>query len=112
MKPFGSCCHLNETLASSKQEEQGVWVLIPAAGVGSRMNSAIPKQYLKIDGKTVLEHTVSRFDSLPHLAGILIVVSEADPYWESLESYFLELGNLKEFLFSLPSVEMSGLKLF
>jgi 2-C-methyl-D-erythritol 4-phosphate cytidylyltransferase len=83
------------TLASSKQEEQGVWVLIPAAGVGSRMNSAIPKQYLKIDGKTVLEHTVSRFDSLPHLAGILIVVSEADPYWESLESYFLELSQSK-----------------
>ena len=80
---------------NSSLEVESVWILIPAAGVGSRMNSDIPKQYLKIQGKTVLEHTLSRFDSLPQLAGILIVVSETDPYWESLESHFVELSESK-----------------
>ena len=33
--------------------------VIPAAGVGSRMQANKPKQYLKILDKTILEHTLS-----------------------------------------------------
>ncbi|HHJ81328.1 MAG TPA: 2-C-methyl-D-erythritol 4-phosphate cytidylyltransferase, partial [Candidatus Tenderia electrophaga] len=36
------------------------WSVVPAAGVGSRMAAAIPKQYLTLHGKTVIEHTLSR----------------------------------------------------
>ena len=81
--------------SKSSSEDESVWVLIPAAGVGSRMNSNIPKQYLKVHGKTILEHTVSRFSSLPSLAGILIVVSETDLYWDSLASNFLKQSQSK-----------------
>ena len=35
--------------------------VIPASGIGSRMNAALPKQYLPLLGKTILEHTVSLF---------------------------------------------------
>ncbi|MEG1654356.1 MAG: 2-C-methyl-D-erythritol 4-phosphate cytidylyltransferase, partial [Hafnia sp.] len=35
-----------------------VVAVVPAAGVGSRMRSTCPKQYLSIDGKTILEHSV------------------------------------------------------
>ena len=48
------------------------------------MNSETPKQYIELHGKTVLEHTLSRFFSLPNVAGILVVVSEADTYWDRL----------------------------
>lgn len=32
--------------------------VVPAAGIGARMQAATPKQYLTLDGKTVLEHSV------------------------------------------------------
>lgn len=66
-------------------QEQGVWVVIPAAGVGSRMQSTTPKQYLSILNKSVLEHTVSRFLGLSCVVGILIVVSETDAFWTQIE---------------------------
>jgi 2-C-methyl-D-erythritol 4-phosphate cytidylyltransferase len=37
-----------------------VTAIVPAAGVGKRMQSNCPKQYLMLNGKTVLEHTVEK----------------------------------------------------
>lgn len=34
--------------------------LVPAAGVGSRFGAGRPKQYVEIDGRSVLEHTLRR----------------------------------------------------
>jgi len=56
------------------------FALIPAAGVGSRMAAASPKQYLPINGKPMLRHTVDAFLSSPLIAHTLVVVSEADGY--------------------------------
>lgn len=42
--------------------------VIPASGVGSRMQAEKPKQYLLLEGKTILEHTVSLFLSTHKLA--------------------------------------------
>ncbi len=67
-------------------QDKGVWVVIPASGVGSRMHSDIPKQYLQVHGKTILEHTINRFVSLPAISGILVVVSELDNYWADLKN--------------------------
>lgn len=53
-------------------------VIIPAAGVGSRMQSSVPKQYLKIGKKTVIEHTLERFINLPQINNIVIAVSPFD----------------------------------
>ena len=64
----------------------GVWVVIPASGVGSRMQSTIPKQYLSVQGKTVLEHTVGRFFDIPEVVGIIVVVSELDSYWSAVKN--------------------------
>ena len=36
--------------------------IILASGTGSRYNSDIPKQFVKIAGKTVLEHTIEIFE--------------------------------------------------
>jgi 2-C-methyl-D-erythritol 4-phosphate cytidylyltransferase len=64
--------------------ENKVWVLIPAAGIGSRMQSAIPKQYISIHGSTVLEHTIACFTDLSDIAGIVVVISEDDSCWQSI----------------------------
>ena len=36
------------------------FALVPAAGVGSRFGAALPKQYVRIADRTVLEHTLRR----------------------------------------------------
>ncbi len=60
------------------------WAVIPAAGIGSRMNSEIPKQYLKIAGKTILEHTLNCFLQHPKISGIIVVISMEDQTWKDL----------------------------
>ncbi len=60
------------------------WGVIPAAGTGSRMEADIPKQYLKIAGKTILEHTLSRFFQHPDITGVVVAIAADDPYWEQL----------------------------
>lgn len=63
------------------EQSDSVWVVIPAAGVGKRMLSDVPKQYIKIHHKTVIEHTLDRFKSHPAVAGIIIALHPEDPYW-------------------------------
>lgn len=61
-----------------------VWVVIPAAGVGSRMQADRPKQYLPLLGKTVIEHTLDCFLTHPAVTGMVVAVSEGDPFWAEL----------------------------
>ena len=70
-------------------DNQKVWVVIPAAGIGKRMQSAIPKQYLKINDKTILEHTLNCFSSHPDIAGIIVVLNSDDYYWKTIQSNLL-----------------------
>lgn len=58
-------------------------VVVPAAGVGKRMLSACPKQYLTIDNITILEHTVQRLLSHPSIAHVIIALGENDDYFPS-----------------------------
>ncbi len=60
------------------------WVVIPAAGVGKRMQVDHPKQYLSLCGKTVIEHTLACFNSNPRYSAIVVAISENDEYWSEL----------------------------
>ena len=61
------------------------WALIPAAGAGKRMASKIPKQYLSLAGKTVLQHSVQVLLDHPLISGAVIAVSGTDEYWHETE---------------------------
>lgn len=61
------------------------WVVIPAAGVGSRMRADRPKQYLRLGGQTILEHTLDCFLGHPQLRSLVVCVAEDDPYWPDLK---------------------------
>jgi len=63
---------------------QKFWAVIPAAGVGKRMQADRPKQYLQLHGRTVLEHTLSRFLDHSQISGVVVAVTEGDPYWQEL----------------------------
>lgn len=64
--------------------QQKFWTVIPAAGVGKRMKADRPKQYLELHGRTVLEHTLSRFLDHPKISGVVVAITDADPYWQEL----------------------------
>jgi len=57
-------------------EKQQLALIIPAAGKGERMGNEIPKPYLKIAGKTILEHTLSRFKGVSGLGEVIVSTSE------------------------------------
>lgn len=53
-----------------------IYAIILASGVGSRYNSDKPKQFEKIGGKTILEHTIEIFDNSIVDAIIVIITPE------------------------------------
>ena len=58
--------------------------LIPAAGAGTRMGEATPKQYLTIAGKTMLQHVVDTFCAAVLIDRVVVVVSADDHYIDEL----------------------------
>lgn len=52
-----------------------VFVIIGAAGSGKRMGAPVPKQFLKINGKTILEETVQKFKDSSIVDDITVVTS-------------------------------------
>lgn len=64
------------TKQNSDKAETPFHLLIPAAGSGSRMGQDIPKQYLKINGKAVLRHTIEKFSNINSLKSIVVIINE------------------------------------
>ncbi len=65
--------------------EPAFWVVIPAAGVGRRMGSSVPKQYLELDGRLVIDHTIERLLLHPMVDGLYLALSEEDQRWQDAE---------------------------
>jgi 2-C-methyl-D-erythritol 4-phosphate cytidylyltransferase len=70
-------------------------VIIPSAGSGSRMGQDIPKQYLLVNGKSILEHTVMVFASMPQISQIIIVTQNDDQFIDSYLNWSAKVQILK-----------------
>lgn len=79
---------MTQALADTSSPGKKYWAVIPAAGVGKRMGSKIPKQYLPLAGKTVLEQTLNVFIQHPDISGIVLAVTKGDPYWQEISVNF------------------------
>jgi len=65
------------------------YAIIVAGGSGSRMNSAIPKQFICIDNKPILFHTIQRFlDYSEKIEIILVLPKEQITEWDKLCNQF------------------------
>jgi len=64
--------------------EPAYWAIVPAAGSGSRMAAATPKQYLRLGDRTVLEHTLDTLLAIEAISGVLLVVAPGDKAWQSI----------------------------
>ena len=66
------------------------WLVLPAAGIGSRMQADRPKQYLSMTvkgiTKTVIEHTLDHVLAYAGFYKAVVVVTKGDPYWQEISS--------------------------
>lgn len=61
------------------------WVIVPAAGSARRMGAAVPKQYLSLAGRTVIEWSLAPFLERPQIAGVVVVLAEQDERWKQTD---------------------------
>jgi 2-C-methyl-D-erythritol 4-phosphate cytidylyltransferase len=64
-------------------KKRNVWAVVPAAGVGRRMGTALPKQYQTVSGLPLLHHTLSRLCSSPVITGVVVGINRNDDAWRS-----------------------------
>lgn len=62
-----------------------LWAVVPAAGSGRRMRAERPKQYLSLGKRTVIEHSLDALCAIDDICGIVVALTEADPYWPELD---------------------------
>lgn len=61
--------------------------MLPAAGSGRRMQAEVPKQYLMVAGKSLLQHTLERLGGLPELSRIVVALAVDDSDWPLLAAH-------------------------
>lgn len=61
-----------------------LYAVVPAAGVGTRMGAALPKQYLSLGGRTIAEHTLARLLAFAPICQVVVAVAEGDGWWPEL----------------------------
>ncbi|HEY8266165.1 MAG TPA: 2-C-methyl-D-erythritol 4-phosphate cytidylyltransferase [Steroidobacteraceae bacterium] len=61
-----------------------IWFVIAAAGRASRYGGPVPKPYLRIAGRTLLEHSLRTLNSVAGIAGGVAVLANGDRRFERL----------------------------
>ena len=67
--------------------------IILASGSGSRYGADVPKQFVKIAGKTILEHTIDVFEKAQGIDDIIIVIT---PEYRTMAEEILLKNNYKK----------------
>ena len=60
------------------------YALVPAAGSGSRFGGELPKQYLMLHGKPLLQHALDRLQAQFPLAQLYVVLAPDDELFEAM----------------------------
>ena len=58
--------------------------VIPAAGIGQRVGATIPKQYLPLLNKTIIEHSLQPFLDHPEISRVIVSLAENDQWFAEL----------------------------
>ena len=55
-----------------------IWAIVPAAGRGTRIGGPLPKQYLELAGRSIIEHTLTSLLSHPLIDGAMVAIAADD----------------------------------
>lgn len=69
------------------------YAIILASGTGKRFKSELPKQFVKIDNKTILEHSIEAFEQSPYIDEIIVVIT---PEYNHLANEIVTKNNYKK----------------
>ena len=63
-----------------------IWSVVPAAGIGSRVGANMPKQYIRVNGISIIEHTLKKLASCAEIEKIVVALSSDDEYFINLST--------------------------
>jgi 2-C-methyl-D-erythritol 4-phosphate cytidylyltransferase len=64
------------------------YLVVPASGVGTRMQTSISKQYLQLDnGLSVLDQSLSTLLNIEKIKGCVVAISKQDSWFKSSKFY-------------------------
>jgi 2-C-methyl-D-erythritol 4-phosphate cytidylyltransferase len=61
------------------------FALVPAAGGGTRMGAACPKQYLPLAGQPLIRHALAALAAVPAIAKVYVVLAPDDERWDGYD---------------------------
>ncbi|WP_162873523.1 2-C-methyl-D-erythritol 4-phosphate cytidylyltransferase, partial [Klebsiella pneumoniae] len=61
-----------------------VIAVLPAAGIGSRMQAECPKQYLTIGRRSIVEHAIHALLRHPRIERVIVAIGPEDRQFEQL----------------------------
>ena len=76
--------------------------LLTAAGTGTRMHQDIPKQFIHVDNKPVIIHTMEAFQKHPSIDGIIVVTLDS---WEEVLWAYAKQFNVTKLRWVVPGGE-------
>ncbi len=79
--------------------DRQVVALLTAAGTGSRMGQDIPKQFMHVDTKPLIIHTMGAFQNHPSLTGIMVVTL---PAWTAVLQAYAKQFNVTKLKWVVP----------
>ncbi len=78
-------------MPTKNQDSPRYWAVVPAAGIGSRLGSDIPKQYLELLGRAIIAHTLARLCNHPRISGVVVAVAADDRWWPDIPMEFARM---------------------
>ena len=64
--------------------ERRRYLIVMAAGSGTRMGASLPKQFLEIGGKAILQHTMEIFlEACPGISVVTVLNADYIEYWKN-----------------------------
>ena len=70
-------------MTARRESARDGWAVVPAAGAGRRMAADVPKQYLQIHGRPIIEHSLERLLGHPRIRKAVVALSHDDTRWSS-----------------------------
>jgi len=58
-----------------------IFAIVPAAGQGTRIGDAVPKQYFPLAGKPMMFHSIETLAGVARIDAVLVVLSPLDRHW-------------------------------
>ena len=71
------------------------YLILMAAGSGTRMNENIPKQFIEISGIPIIVYTYKQFKNITNLKTIIVLPENKFEYWKNYLSNILKEEDIK-----------------